>query len=1094
MKIACSVLVFAVFFLPIFPGWAGRLMPDDLEYRGAFRLPGPGGENGWGWGGNGLACRPDGDPNGPEDGYPGSLFGTGHDWYQRVSEISIPVPVISPNKNLADLNTASTLQPFTDIRALVFGNFEIPYCGLECLPPQGNQATGKLYFGWHQHAQIAPQYPTHGWCELDLSSPAPAGPWYVGDYDTYSTTDYLSAIPAEWAGAHAGGRRLVTGRMRDGGQGGQGPCLYAIAPWQEGNPPSPNAVLDALPLLQYSTAYWDDPDGGLYAMDRYHHSDMWPGATWLAAGEDSAVIFAGTKGRGDCWYGDENGPCLDCDNRGWWSTYFDGEIIFFDPADLAAVAAGTMAPYEPQPYAVMNIDSLLYHIDSEQMYHHVAAAAGDREHGFLYVFEPLVDDDKPIVHVWKVGEAQGGPTPLPSSPTPVPVRTPAQAPSLTPAVPSPPPPEPGGCDCGPLDPPAPGSVTVTVSSVSALQAEIDSASGEKTIYLTDGTYPISGYGVVVTRPGVTIRSLSGDRDAVVIQGEGMTSGDAYFGVYVTEGDFTLADLTVRDVRYHGVFIDPASSPENFLFHNIRVVDCGEQLFKASGGRDTGTKNSGTIRCSTLEYTTTLAAGDYTNGIDILNSHDWVIQDNVIRNVKAGPGGSLAGPAILCWQGSSGTLIERNRVIDCDMGISFGNGYDSAPSHSGGIIRNNFVKGYANSDFGICVSKSPGAAVINNTIHCPGSWPYSIEIQYPESSNCLVMNNLTDEPFYPDRFGTNNPQLATNQTSASAGYYVAPASGDLHLASASLPPVDAGTATELRRSDIDCGAVASGGVDIGADEYGDSPLAPSPTPLAKTPPPIAATPTPAPPSRRAVIGDYDGDGTSDPAVYRPGSGLWIVRSVTRTYFGPEGADPVPRDFDGDGAWDLAWFRPTEGIWKVRALSRFHYGSEGVIPVPADYDGDGRAEAAWFDPTTAAWGVRGWGRGYFGRAGDLPVPGDYNGDGTVSAACYRQDAGLWLVRAQTRLYFGGGEVVPVPADYDGDGAVEPAWAEPGSGLWKVWGFSRFYFGVNGDPFSADFNGDGTAEPACLFPEPGLWKVRRLSRFYLGLPEDAQATNPY
>jgi len=113
---------------------------------------------------------------------------------------------------------------------------------------------------------------------------------------------------------------------------------------------------------------------------------------------------------GDCWYG-----CLDgtvwpdeppfppeCEERGWWSTTFEGQIIFFSPLDLAAVALGEMAPSEPQPYATLNIDYYLFHIESNQQKHHLGAAAFDQENGFLYAFEPLADGDKSLVHVWNV--------------------------------------------------------------------------------------------------------------------------------------------------------------------------------------------------------------------------------------------------------------------------------------------------------------------------------------------------------------------------------------------------------------------------------------------------------------------------------------------------------------------------------------------------------------------------------------------------------------------------------------------------------------------------------------------------------------------
>ena len=95
------------------------------------------------------------------------------------------------------------------------------------------------------------------------------------------------------------------------------------------------------------------------------------------------------------------------DGRGWWSTSFAGQMLFYDPADLAAVAAGTLESWEPQPYAVLDLDSFLYHIQAEQQLFHVGAAAFDRDHDLLYVLEPFADGDKPVVHVWRgrgVGE------------------------------------------------------------------------------------------------------------------------------------------------------------------------------------------------------------------------------------------------------------------------------------------------------------------------------------------------------------------------------------------------------------------------------------------------------------------------------------------------------------------------------------------------------------------------------------------------------------------------------------------------------------------------------------------------------------------
>jgi hypothetical protein len=391
---------------------AGRVLPGDLAYRGAFRLPGPSGGSSWEWSGDALAYCPSGDPSGRADGYPGSIYGIGHDWEKQVSEISIPAPVISASRNVEELNTATTLRAFTDVRRGV-GDLErfqeIIRVGMAYLPAQGAQTTGKLYLSWGQHMQESEdlRVPSHMWCELDLAGAR--GAWRVGNYSCYSVNDYMFDIPASWAAANTPGLRLATGRFRDGGWGGQGPALFAIGPWNEGNAPPNGAVLPATPLLLYSSTATDTPP--YHTMTNYHHADEWTGAAWLTTSDAASVVFVGTKGTGDCWYGLPDGTVWpdeapypeDPENqRGWWSTSFVGQMLFYDPADLAAVARGTMEPWRPQPYAAMGLDDRLFHSRGAQVKGHVAACCFDRERGVLYVLEPFADGDKPIVHVWQV--------------------------------------------------------------------------------------------------------------------------------------------------------------------------------------------------------------------------------------------------------------------------------------------------------------------------------------------------------------------------------------------------------------------------------------------------------------------------------------------------------------------------------------------------------------------------------------------------------------------------------------------------------------------------------------------------------------------
>ncbi|MBI5725947.1 MAG: hypothetical protein HZA50_18450 [Planctomycetes bacterium] len=399
-------------------GASHRIQPADLVYVGAFRLPDGAEEYAWGWSGQALAFRADGDPKGDDDGHGGSLFGSGHNHHQWISEITIPKPVVSKNKKPDDLPVAKTLQPFTDIRGNLFAEeMEQPRCGLAILTPQGEQKSAKLYFCFAQHMDEEGASPRHGWCELDMSKPNPAGLWKIGDLRNYLTCDYMCPLPKAWADANTGGCRLATGRFREGGQAGQGPALFAVAPWKEGDPPAKGAALKAVTLLRYSAV----TDEQQHNMKDYQHAGEWSGAAFLAAGdkqEKSAMIFVGTKGQGKCWYGYPNGvvwpeegpfppePQWPNDQRGWWSTKFTGRILFYDTADLAAVAAGKMKPHEPQPYAVMDIqDALFADPDPKgqpRRMNLVGDCAFDPQRGFLYVIEPLADGDKSIIHCWRV--------------------------------------------------------------------------------------------------------------------------------------------------------------------------------------------------------------------------------------------------------------------------------------------------------------------------------------------------------------------------------------------------------------------------------------------------------------------------------------------------------------------------------------------------------------------------------------------------------------------------------------------------------------------------------------------------------------------
>ena len=80
------------------------------------------------------------------------------------------------------------------------------------------------------------------------------------------------------------------------------------------------------------------------------------------------------------------------------------EFLFYDPADLAEVAAGRQEPFWPQPYAELRVDERLFGAYGVHQKQRLGAAAWDAARRLLYVIEPLVDDEKSIIHVWQVRE------------------------------------------------------------------------------------------------------------------------------------------------------------------------------------------------------------------------------------------------------------------------------------------------------------------------------------------------------------------------------------------------------------------------------------------------------------------------------------------------------------------------------------------------------------------------------------------------------------------------------------------------------------------------------------------------------------------
>jgi len=167
---------------------------------------------------------------------------------------------------------------------------------------------------------------------------------------------------------------------------------------------------------------------------------------------------------------------------------------------------------------------------------------------------------------------------------------------------------------------------------------------------------------------------------------------------------------------------------------------------------------------------------------------------------------------------------------------------------------------------------------------------------------------------------------------------------------------------------------------------------------------------------SVVGDWDGDGKADVAVYRNGaageSSFFFYRPSATAgvdfraiYWGTSGDASVRGDFDGDGRQDATVFRPSTGLYYVLQSSngQIRYQQWGLGSdrrVPADYDGDGKTDFAIVRPPNNDWYILNSGSGtatyrQWGANSDALIPGDYNGDGKTEVSTYRPSEGNWYI---------------------------------------------------------------------------------------------------
>jgi hypothetical protein len=372
----------------------------------------------------------------------------------------------------------------------------------------------------------------------------------------------------------------------------------------------------------------------------------------------------------------------------------------------------------------------------------------------------------------------------------------------------------------------PATAQQTVSSVAELESAVTRAnagSASTEILIQDGTSALA-QPLALRAAGMIVRAQSGSRTAVILEGSGMTSGITHI-FHVFGHDVTIADLTLRNVWNHAVQIhgEGPSSADRTVLRNLVIQDTGQQMVKVSYKQGAAaSSDDGLVEGCLFEYTAGIGPQYYIGGIDAHQAKNWTVRGCTFRGIRS-PDANVAEHAVHFWSDASGTVVERNLIINCDRGIGFGLGNRV---NQGGVIRNNMIYhanlGADRGDVGIELESASGTEVYNNTVYQEHGYPAAISVRWGGSS-VYVANNLLHSAGSGQTIWRRDGATLTQESNvvgAQASWFADVASGDLRLASAVPSVVDQGVAVSGLTDDFEGRSRPAGaGPDIGASEYG-----------------------------------------------------------------------------------------------------------------------------------------------------------------------------------------------------------------------------------------------------------------------------------
>jgi hypothetical protein len=173
-------------------------------------------------------------------------------------------------------------------------------------------------------------------------------------------------------------------------------------------------------------------------------------------------------------------------------------------------------------------------------------------------------------------------------------------------------------------------------------------------------------------------------------------------------------------------------------------------------------------------------------------------------------------AIFLWFDAQGCRVERNIIIDCDVGLQLGNPHraDGVQYHCVGCVaRNNFIT--RAPEAGIVAVYTKDCKVLHNTVHDPQNRLGRLFRAVFTNDGLVVANNLLSGPDLRNE-SDSEIKFANNLVRDTGSAFVDPARGNLHLMQSVGEVVNRAVPVPDVTEDIDKQS-RDARPDIGADE-------------------------------------------------------------------------------------------------------------------------------------------------------------------------------------------------------------------------------------------------------------------------------------